>query len=272
MALNMASDLTLLLKYLSGRLPMSDFEFDFGVKGTAPNMLSAFFERLGTIINTMARPVDAIKHQAKTVTVGTSRIAEELEGLLFDGLQGHGFNKSQLTNNNVLVLKRLQAVVSEIQGATLYQIAGLNFLGEPVEGSTIRLVKKEGSSADLTSRVETDNRLSGTKRIIIENGNVFIGIGRRDNRSILAVPILSTGAKIDHLLLFNVGFKEQVDLEKKIRALGGKYHHIQNIVEETSLSWEDEHLDLLGIEELFGMSAEKIAEAIVSQVKNDGVS
>ncbi|HID28786.1 MAG TPA: SIS domain-containing protein, partial [Desulfobacterales bacterium] len=36
MALNMASDLTLLLKYLSGRLPMSDFEFDFGIKGTAP--------------------------------------------------------------------------------------------------------------------------------------------------------------------------------------------------------------------------------------------
>jgi glucosamine--fructose-6-phosphate aminotransferase (isomerizing) len=219
----------------------------------------------------MARPVDAIKHQAKTVTVGTSRIAEEVEGLLFEGLQGHGFNQSQLTNKNVLVLKRLQAVVSEIRGATIYQITGLNFLGEPVEDSTIRLVKKEGSSAQLASRVETDNRLSGTKRIIIENGNVFIGIGRRDSRSILAVPVLSTGAKIDYLVLFNVGFKEEVDLEKKVRALGGKYHHIRNIVEETSLTWKDEYLNLLGIDELFGMSAEKIAESIVSQVKNDGV-
>ncbi|MBW1895580.1 MAG: SIS domain-containing protein [Deltaproteobacteria bacterium] len=272
MAVNMASDLTLLLKYLSGRLPMSDFEFDFGVKGTAPNMLNAFFERLGTIINTMARPVDAIKHQAKTVTVGTSRIVEEVEGLLFEGLQSHGFNNSQLTNKNVLVLKRLQAVISEIRGTTLYQIGGLNFLGEPVEDSTIRLVKKEGSSALLASRVEMDNRLSGTKRIIIENGNVFSGKGRRDNRSILAVPVLSIGAKIDYLVLFNVGFKEQVDLEKKIRALGGKYHHIQNIVEETSLTWKDEYLNLLGIDELFGMSAEKIAESIVSQVKNDSVN
>ena len=35
-----ASDLTLLLKYLSGRLPVSDFEIDFNQKGTATNMLN----------------------------------------------------------------------------------------------------------------------------------------------------------------------------------------------------------------------------------------
>jgi glutamine---fructose-6-phosphate transaminase (isomerizing) len=39
-------------------------------------------------INGMSRPVDAIKHQAKTVTVGTSRISEKIEGLLFDALEG----------------------------------------------------------------------------------------------------------------------------------------------------------------------------------------
>ena len=77
MAIRAASDLTLLLKYLAGRLPMEDFEFDFDVKGTAPNMLKAFLRCIGKIINEMARPVDAIKHQAKTVTVGTSRLADE---------------------------------------------------------------------------------------------------------------------------------------------------------------------------------------------------
>jgi glucosamine--fructose-6-phosphate aminotransferase (isomerizing) len=270
LALNMASDLTLLLKYLSGRLPMSDFEFDFGMKGTAPNMLSAFFECIGKMIDTMARPIDAIKHQAKTVTVGTSRMLEKIEGLLFEALQHHGFSENQLTNINVLVLKRLQEVVAEIIGTTVYRIDGLNFLGEPVEDSTIHLLKKEGSAADLVSRVETDNRLVGTKRIIVKNGNVFIGRGRRDNRSILAVPVLSTGTKIDYLLLFNVGFQKEVALEKKVSALGGKYHHIRNIVEETSIAWKDEYLNLLKIEELFGNSAEKIAEAIVSSLKDDG--
>jgi glucosamine--fructose-6-phosphate aminotransferase (isomerizing) len=272
MGLNMASDLTLLLKYLSGRLPMSDFEFDFGRKGTAPNMMTAFFECLGEIINTMARPIDAIKHQAKTVTVGTSRIVERVEGLLFEALQDHGFSKSQLTNMNVLVLKRLQEVVAEILGTTLYSIGSLNYLGEPVEASTIHVIKKDGSSAGLTSRVETDNRLRGTKRTIVKNGNVFIGKGRRDDRSILAVPVLSTGTKIDHLVLYNVAFRKEVELEKKIAALGGKFHHIRNIVEETSIAWKDTYIDLLEIEDLFGLSAEKIAEAIVTQLNNGGSS
>ncbi len=264
MTLNMASDLILFLKYLSGRLPMSDFEFDFGIKGTAPNMLRAFFECIGEGINQMARPIDAIKHQAKTVTVGTSRIMEKVEGLLFEALQNHGFSKNQLTNSNVLVLKRLQEVVAGIKGTTLYKVAGLNFLGEPVEDSTIYLTKKDGNAQGLVSRVETDNRLRGTKRIIVKNGNVFIGKGKRDNRSILVIPVMSAGTKIDHLVLFNAVFKKEVTLQKKVDALGGKYHHIKHLVEETSLAWRDKYLDLLEIEELFGMSAEKIAEAIFS--------
>lgn len=272
MPLNMASDLTLLLKYLSGRLPMSDFEFDFGTKGTAPNMLGAFFERLGTVINAMARPVDAIKHQAKTVTVGTSRIAERVRGLLFEALEGQGFNNNQLTNSNVIVLKRLQEVVAEIKGTSLYKIDGLNFLGEPAEETTIHVIRKEGSSAALTSRVESDDRLRGTKRIIVKNGNVFIGKGRRDDRSILVVPILSSGTKIDRLVLFNVAFKKDVDLDKKVIALGGKYHHIQNIVEETSIAWKEEYLNFLDIEELFGLSAEKVAERIVSRLNSGRTS
>ena len=270
MAIHAASDLTLLLKYLAGKLPIKDFEFDFGTKGTAPNMLTTFFGCIGKIINEMARPVDAIKHQAKTVTVGTSRISEKVEGLLFEAIEHHGFSKSQLTTRNILVLRRLQEVVGEIKGTTVYRIGGLNILGEPVEDSTIHVLKKEGTSALLVSQVEADNRLRGTKRIIVRNGNVYIGRGRRDDRSFLVVPVISTGARIDYLLLFDVGFKDKMELQKKVDALGGKYNHIRNLVEETSLSWKDEYLDLLEIEELFGMSAEKISERIVSGLNSGG--
>ncbi len=79
MGLDNASNITLLLKYLSGRLPVSDFEIDFDTKGTPTNMLDTFFSNINQSINIMARPVDAIKHQAKTVTVGTSRITENLK-------------------------------------------------------------------------------------------------------------------------------------------------------------------------------------------------
>jgi glucosamine--fructose-6-phosphate aminotransferase (isomerizing) len=268
MAIQAASDLTLLLKYLAGRLPINDFEFDFGMKGTAPNMLKTFFQCIGKIINEMARPVDAIKHQAKTVTVGTSRLSEKVEGLLFESLEAFGFNQNQMAASNVLVLRRLQEVISLIKGTTVYRIAGLSILGEPIESSTIELVTKVGSAEALPSRVETDQRLRGTKQIIVKNGNVFIGQGKRDKRSILAVPIMTTGTHIDHLVLFNVGFHKEVPLKKKIDALGGKFQHIRNLVEETNLVWQDHYIDYLEVEELFGISAEKISEKIIEKAQN----
>ena len=264
MELKAASDLTLLLKYLSGRLPMSDFELDFGVSGSAPNMFDCFFHCMGEAINEMARPIDAIRHQAKTVTVGTSRIWEPIEGLLFETLRNNGFDVSNLTNKNVIVLKNLQDVISKVKGETLYAISSLSYTGEPIDDSMIEVVKKRGSSSGLTSRAETDTRLRGTKNIIVKAGNVFIGKGKIDNRSILVVPLMKRGPNIDHLLLLDVGFRKEMDLSKKLKALGDKLTHIKNIVEETDLSWQDAYLNLLDVEDLFGKSAEKIAESIIA--------
>jgi len=205
MDLAAASDLTLLLKYLAGRLPVSDFELDFGMSGTAPNLLDAFLRCIGTAINDLARPIDAIRHQAKTVTVGTSRIYEPMKGLLFELLERNGFEVGHITNKNVLVLRNLQDIVSEIKGETLYRISNLSYSGEPIEDSKIEVLNKQGSSAHLASRVDADNRLKGTKRIIVKAGNVFIGKGRIDNRSILVIPIMKKGPNIDHLLLLNIG-------------------------------------------------------------------
>ncbi len=265
-----AADLLLLLKYLAGRLPVSDFEPDFGKKGTALNMLNSLFEFLGESINGMSRPVDAIKHQAKTVTVGTSRISEKLEGVLFDALTDYGINPSQLINRNILVLKNLQPIIAEIKGAILYKIDGLDSLGEPNDRTTIDILRKEGVLKPLTSRVQGDKGLKGTKRIVVRQGNVYIGKGRKDDRSIVLIPALSTDPaasnRIGILLLLNVGFQEAVPLPLKVKALGGKYEHIKNIVQENSLAWKDEMLESVPMEELFGRSAEKVGELIVAQV------
>jgi glucosamine--fructose-6-phosphate aminotransferase (isomerizing) len=264
-----ASRLTLLLKYLSGRLPMSDFETDFGESGIAPHVFDIFFRCIGEAINDMARPIDAIRHQAKTVTVGTSRTWEPVTGLLFEAIMRNGFEISDITNKTVLVLKNLQEVVSEIQGETLYKINNLSYSGEPVEDSTIELVSKKGSSSGLVSRVEGDTRLKGTKKIIVQAGNVFIGKGRIDARSILIIPVIQQGPNIDHLLLLDVSFNKDAELSRKVLALGDKGSHIRNIVEETGLSWADDYLNLLPIQELFGNSAEKTAEFIIASVKSN---
>jgi glucosamine--fructose-6-phosphate aminotransferase (isomerizing) len=268
----LASDIILLLKYLSGRLPAADFELDFGVKGTARKMLEIFFEYMGRSINAMARPVDAIKHQAKTVTVGTSRISEKVEGILFDSLASYGISLSQLINNNIIVLKNLQGIVSAINGAILYRIGGLNLLGEPTEDSTIEVIEKRGVLAPIPSRVEADKRLKGTKRIIVRQGNVYIGKGRKDDRSIIIIPVISASPDTPHLieflLLLNISFKETVALPVKVKALGGKHEHIKNIVQENSIVWEDPYLDLVEMAELFGRSAEKVGEYIVRRLSS----
>jgi len=262
---NTASDLTLILKYLSGKLPVADFETDFAIKGTPLNMLDALFECLNDSINSMARPIDAIKHQAKTVTVGTSRISEKVEGLLFEILDRNGIALSQLTSSNILVLRNLQGVIEGINGLVIYQINNLSLLGQAGPQTSIQVIKKEGIFESIPSRVETDNRLKGTKSIIAREGNVFIGKGLKDNKNILSIPIISkTTSMIENILSINVYFKdEHLPLFTKVKALGGKHERIRNIVQEGGVNWDDKHLELLKMDDLFGLSAEKIGEKIV---------
>ena len=261
-------DLTLLLKYLMGRLPVAEFEMDFGKKGTALNILNLLFEKLGASINSMARPVDAIKHQAKTVTVGTTRVNDKIDGMIFDALAEYRIKLSQLSNKNIIVLKHIQKIVAQINGAILYKIAGLNILGEPTDVSTIKVIKKDGALAHIPSRAEGKVILMGTKQIIVREGNVFIGKGRHDDRSFIAIPLFSDSEKTTNttrdLLLLNISLKEQVPLVLKIKALGGKYKRIKNIVQENNIKWEDSLLDLVDMHRLFGKSAEKIGESIVA--------
>ena len=260
-------------------------------------MLEAFFKNMAEAVNTMARPVDAIKHQAKTVTVGTSRITEHFEGILFNELALHEILISQITNKNVLVIKNLQEIIAEIRGGLLYKISGLNLLGEPVEETRIDIVRKTGALESATSRVETDHKLKGTKNIIVKEGNVYIGRGRKDGKSILVIPVLTppsspsrpysssassppsasfsqgassakmSGNAIQYILSLNVSFKkmEQVSLLKRIKALGGKYTRIKDtVLESGSIPWDDKLLNLIKIEDLFGDSAEKIGDYIIN--------
>lgn len=273
LGLDHVTNLTLLLKYLSGRLPVSDFEIDFETKGTPSNMLQTFFTTIGQAINSLARPVDAIKHQAKTVTVGTSRIVEKFEGLVFNELAANDIQLGQITNKNVLVIKNLQEVISTINGALLYQISGLNLLGEVTRETKIKIKNKTGLLINEHSRVETDPRLKGTKNIIVREGNVYIGKGRKDNKNILVIPILSSNPAtpniIEHILSLNINFKSssEVPLLKKIKALGGKYNRLKDwILESDNFQWDDSYLNLVDVETLFGETAETVVEKIIHKI------
>ncbi|MBW1615577.1 MAG: SIS domain-containing protein [Deltaproteobacteria bacterium] len=265
-----ASDLTLLLKYLSGKLDVSDFTFDFDIEYSALNMLNLLFKRLNGAINRLSRPIDAIRHQAKTVTVGTSRISDKIEGIIFKKIEKLDIKLSAITAKNILVLKNLQQIISGIKGFILYKIDGLNVNGKPCDASTIKVLKKEGALSTLPSRVEKDNRLQGTKKTIVERENVYIARARLDGRNIIIIPIISTNPqmpnKIEQLLLFNITFKDNVTLNIKIKALGPKFQFIKNIVQESANNWKDEYINMVPMHDLFGKTAEKTGELIISMI------
>ncbi len=162
--------------------------------------------------------------------------------------------------------------MADIKGAILYEVDRLSLLGEPTDETTIKIIKKDGVLAPIPSRVETDTRLKGTKKIIVREGNVYIGRGRKDDRSIIVIPILSSsaaaGGMIRYILLLNIAFKQDASLAVKKKALGGKGERIKNFVQENNVVWQDEFLELLGMKDLFGLSAEKVAETIVAKTES----
>lgn len=117
-----------------------------------------------------------------------------------------------------------------------------------------------------------DNKLTGTKSIIVREGNVFIGKGLKDNKNILSIPIKSKNSNvIENILSLNVAFKdEKIPLFAKIKALGGKHVRISNLVQEQVGNWDDKYLQLIKLDDLFGLSAEKIAERISVEVNGKG--
>ena len=174
------------------------------------------------------------------------------------------------TNQNVIVLRNLQGIVSRIEGAILYRIGHLDELGEPTDQTTIKVITKEGILKPIPSRAETDFQLKGIKRIIVRDKNVWIGRGKKDDRSIIVIPIISntpaTQNIIENLLLLNISFKETVPLPVKIEALGYKFKRIKNHVQENSVPWSDDLIDLIDMRDLYGLTADRIGEKIVARV------
>jgi glucosamine--fructose-6-phosphate aminotransferase (isomerizing) len=269
---NFTSDLVLVLNYLYGRLNASDFYIDFSVKGTPLNMTGKLLEMLSTASELLSRPIDAIKHQAKTVTVGTSRISEKPSGIVFDALSLASISLSQITPQNLVVIKNLQEVLSKVKGYVLYKIYDLNILGDPVETTKISVLEKYGSLKDLPSRADTDHSLKGTKKIIAREGNVFIGRGQKDGRPILVIPAspqeeANHHKRLEYLLSLEIEFKQDVPLYLKAKALGGKLERIKNNVQENNIKWNNSLLNLLPTQDLFGLSYEKIVEKILNSAQ-----
>jgi len=262
-----ASDLTLLLKYAVGKMPIEDFWDEFGDIRTTSSPLDMLDICLGKAIDELSRPVDAIRHQAKTVTVGTSRKIEAPKGILFKTMEDLQFSIENIPAKDGIRLKRLQDAVSLINGYTLYGINGLDENGKPTPDSTITVKNKSGVAAGMHSRAEDTKVLMGTKKSIVRTGDVYAGNGKWDNASIIIIPLIGARRIVENLLLLHVDFNEDLQIEQKIEILGDKFNDIKNLINEYNVTWDDAFLGELSMKFLLGEDTEIIAKKITDSLE-----
>lgn len=260
------SDLVILLKYASGKLPLEDFRHEFKVDNGFISPLNFLDVVLGKAIDELTRPIDAIRHQAKTVTVGTSRKETVLKGVIFDLLEKLNFTVKDLTYKNVMTISRIQPVVSSVRGYTLYGINNLDERGNPSDNSTITIIRKEGIARGMASRAETSKMLMGTKRTIVSTGHAYIGKGKADGASIFILPLKRGGELINNLLLLHVEYNELLPVAGKKEVLGYRYNDIRNLVNEYNINWDDAYLEKFPIADLFSEPVETLAWRIKQMV------
>ncbi|MBU4581790.1 MAG: SIS domain-containing protein, partial [Proteobacteria bacterium] len=264
------SDLVLLLKYAAGKLPLDDFRHDFPGEAEPASPIDLLDITLGHAVDELSRPIDAIRHQAKTVTVGTSRKEAPLGGLLFDLLPELAFSTRSLLSTNVLSLGRIQKSLIAVNGYTLYAVNHLDAEGKPGDDATIEIRKRGGVSLEMHSRVEKSGHLMGTKKGIVSSGRIYVGQGKSDGASVVIIPLLGEGEHVRHLLLIHVTFNEALSVQERKDLLGERVNDIRDLIQEFNLVWDDRCLEEIPLGVLLGEPVEVIAGQIRSggQISN----
>ncbi len=256
------SDLILLLKYTAGKLPLDDFRHDFPSADGAVSPIDLLDETLGHAVDELSRPIDAIRHQAKTVTVGTSRKETQLKGVVFDLLADLDFSTGSLLSTNILDISRIQQAVDAVNGYTLYAINHLDAEGKPGEEATIVIAGRGGISVGMRSRAEASVRLMGTKKGIAASGRLYVGRGKSDGAPLMILPLLGGDDLVRHLLLIHVSFNEALSIGERKEILGERVNGIRDLIQEYNLTWDEGELGKVPVATLLGEPVEVIAGQI----------
>jgi glutamine---fructose-6-phosphate transaminase (isomerizing) len=235
-----AVQLVSLLRYATGALPLEGYESESGKIGTPESLLSDVLGALNAGIDQLTRPIDAIKHQAKTVTVGISRSEDALFGVaLVRATLAVGAAPDLLGYRALRTLSALDEAVAEVLGYTRYRI---DFLAEA--GPTATVVDQGGVARDLPSRTERDPRLLGTKHRAAEEREVTVARGALDGRTVVLVPE-SKGQQVIGMTLLHVRFHDVLPADRAKAVLSGyrtRYSALADAVTETEPVFDDARL------------------------------
>ena len=232
-----------LMRDLASGLPVEEYQRRSGRVGDPAAVIDDLVSVLTRAIEELTRPIDAIKHQAKTVTVGISRSDEGvLDRALVQAVISAGVGRERLTYRVIKVLADLDPAVAEIVGYTRYA----------VDGDTIEIIDRGGISRDLPSRVERSNQLVGTKRRVAAEREVLVARGRSDGRTLVFVPEVKA-ATCTGITLLHVRFHDRIDAVAMRQVLQGydrRYERLVDWVTETEGVFDDSRLGSLPVVDL----------------------
>ena len=238
-----AARLSALLRDVQSERPIEQFQAESGKVGTPSALLDDLVSALTAAIEELTRPIDTIKHQAKTVTVGISRSDEGvIDRPLVQAVLEAGPGRDVLSYRTLKVLADLDPAIAEVHGFTRYGI----------DGSTISIIDRGGISRELPSRAEQPAPLTGTKRRVAAERDVLVGVGRRDGRTLIFVPEVK-GGETTGLTLLHVAFHERLPAEVMRSVLQGydrRYDRLVDWVTETEGSFDESLLAELPVEQL----------------------
>lgn len=244
-----ASQLTSLGNYALGLTPLDAYAVEFGKVGAPGTVVDTLAAALTLAIDQLTRPVDAIKHQAKTVTVGISRADEALlTAPLVRAVLAAGAPRDHLAYRDLRALAGLDAAVASVLGATRYRIDGDVDSG----AATIHVLAQTGSAQGLPSRTARNPLLKGQKHLVASERMCMVAKGRSDDRTLVMVPELEQNRTVG-LTLLHVELAEQLPASVLRGMLGtyrNRYAALKDAVTETEPEFDESLLEQIPVIDL----------------------
>jgi glutamine---fructose-6-phosphate transaminase (isomerizing) len=255
--------LTQLFRYVLGVVPLDAYQIDEGKVGTPAVVVDDLTAALTLAIEELTRPVDAIKHQAKTVTVGISRSDETLlEVALVRSVLDAGAPRDWLTYRTLRTLADVSPAIAAVVGFTRYRIEGRAGADSAEGAATITVVDRGGIARDIASRTERSPELRGTKHRVAYEREVLVGRGRGDSRPIVIVPEVKDG-EATGITLLHVHFADQLPAPTVRGVLQGyrnRYAVLRDAVLETEPTFRDDLLSELPVDVLLTEPINQLAD------------
>ena len=246
-----AARLGAVLRYAAGIAPLEMYQADIGKVGLPSVVIDDLTDALNLAIDELTRPVDTIKHQAKTVTVGISRADETLlDSMLVAAALEAGAPRDRLSYAALRTLAALDPAVAEVTGWSRYRIEGdVGSASSPEV--TIWLTDRGGTALGIESRTVTNPQLRGSKHRAAYEREVTVARGS-DGRTVLHIPETKDGLTTG-LTLLHCRFVERLrapSMRSVMMGYRGRYGALADAVTET-LPWFRD--DLLGTLEVFDL-------------------